>query len=52
MQSTDPKDYYFHVKSNDEIFILPSREFDNHTGYDRCLVEINPILYQNGIRLV
>ena len=47
MQSTDPKDYYFHVKSSDEIFIQPSQEFDNDTGYDQSLVEINPILDQN-----
>lgn len=49
MISSDPKDYYYHVKPNGEIHLLPSQEYENNTGYDASLVKINPILEQHGI---
>ena len=45
MISSDPKDYYYFVKSSDEIFL----GLISDLSYDDCFVEIDSILSQNGI---
>ena len=45
MISSNPKDYYYFVKENDEIYL----GLISDLSYDDCLVEIDSILSKNGI---
>ena len=49
MISSDPKDYYYFVRSTDEIYLYPIQEWEYDTGYDDSLVELHLILSQNDI---